>query len=430
MRKFHFAFSIKLLLASTTIAYASQPDVRFELVEEMTACVAKLDVAHDAGHSVDGLATMRVSTKGALKFLLGDEGMDADRRRAVRDISAEFEDELQLSPMNARSKVRALTQQCRDLVYEAEDVRVDWVAAKKADAERKEALEAEARRKEAEAAMRATIAADREHALELAKIHAENERLRIQTNGELSAKEMALGLEEKKIDAATTIEVTKVTAQTDRLAIEKSAEIAIDKNKAAVESTRIVAGAATDIAKVDAEAKIAVTGKIAEMTTTMESAALEREKVRAASNAAIASDLAKTIEKVETKKADAAVEVAKHEAAASVETAHAIAQAHIATTGRSEEQTVVMEGALECGGFYAVMVKNAPQNQRSGISALATVMFEVARDSGADDQMISDAPKNMLQKIKATAASGRKALQSELVSIKERCTTMSDVAKF
>ena len=429
MQKLYLAFSISLLFASTAIANETQPDVRFELVDDLTACVAKLDVAYDNGHTVEGLATMRVSTKGALKFLLGDDGFDADRRRAARDISAEFSQDLQLNPMNARTKVRTLTEQCRELVYEAEDVRVRWVETKREDALRKEQVEAETRRKEAEASMLATLAADRQHALELAKIAAENERLKIQTDGDLASRQMSLSLESKKIDASTSLEQAKINADTDRLAIQKLAETEQERTKAGVETTRIAAGAAVDIAKSKADAQVAVAGKIADLTATKENAELERAKIRAAANVSIASDFSNTIEKVGTERAKAAIEIAKVESSAGIEIARTIAESQKPAIPQTGEQMTVMNGALECGGFYQVMMKNAPKNQRSGIASLADAMFEVARNAGADEGMVSSASNDMLMKIKASAASGRQVLEKDLRSLKERCTTMSDVAK-
>ncbi len=410
MHRTKIAFSISMFFTSAIAAHAA-PDVRFELVEELTSCAARLDVAHEARYSVEGLATMRVSTKGALKFLLGEKGLDADRRRALRDISQEFSQDLQLSPMNARTKVRTLTEECRELVYEAEDVRVELASAEKAEAERKAQFEAELRLKEAEAALQARLHAEREQALELAKINADTERLKIQTS---------TGLESERM---------KIQATTEQLGIQKRAEVESERTKAGVEIAKVSAGAMVDIKKIDAEANVAVAGKLADMTSVHENAAVEREKIKATANTAIASDLASTIEKVGTEKAKAAVEIANVQSAAGVQAVEAIAAAQIATAGKMDELATVRDGALECGGFYQVMMNNAPQNQRSGISALANTMFELALQSGADDRMVSDASRHMLMKIKASAANGKRALQNDMLSLKERCSSLSEIAK-
>ena len=427
MHKTKLAFSISMLLTSV-VAVQAAPDVRFELVDELTACTARLDVAHEAGYSVEGLATMRVSTKGALKFLLGEKGLDADRRRALRDITEEFSQDLQLNPMNARSKVRTLTEECRELVYEAEDVRVEFVASEKVEAERKAQFEAELRLKESEAALQATLLANRQQALELAKINADTERLKIQTSSGLESERMKIGLEETKIESATSVDRMKIQATTDQLGIQKHAEVESERTKAGVEIAKVGAAALVDIKKIDADAKVAVAGKLADMTVAHENAAVEREKIKAAANTAIASDLASTVEKVETERAKAAVDIAKVQSAAGVRAVEAIAEAHMATSANVDEDAAVRDSALECGGFYQVMMKNAPKNQRSGISALANTMFDVAMKSGADDQMVSDASRRMLMKIKASAASGKQTLQADLLSLKERCSTLSDVA--
>ena len=110
--------------------------------------------------------------------------MSATRRAALEDPKVAFAQKILNDPMNARNSINSLRKRSMDLVYQAEDVRVaDEENGKREAAERRQA-EIDRRASEARAS-----------ALELAKVNAETERLRIQTSAAIISEQGKTSLE-------------------------------------------------------------------------------------------------------------------------------------------------------------------------------------------------------------------------------------------
>lgn len=446
-----FYISASIFFSTTANVIAAPAGASFELVDGLTACVAKLDAASAAGQTAEGFDSARVSSKGALNYLFEGEGINSERRIMMDEMRQNFAVELQRSPMDARLKVQALTNQCRELVYQAEDFRVAEVERQKEEAALKAREEAELRLKEAQAAQQAALAAEKQLALEMAKINAETERLKITTGTELEHEKLKVGLEETKIGATTSVDLSKIQSETDRVRIQKEAEVAIE-----------VAKVNSETAKAEAVANVQIAGKIAEVVTVQENASIEREKMvvaaqvetakaEAAAGVQIAGKLAEMVAvqenaSVEREKvnAAAAVTIVGEAARAQTETARIAAnpQNEVSNTLTIDEMLsepgsatfeddsqIVMQNALECGGFYKIMLDNAPQNQQQGIGRVMKEMFHTAKSAGASDEMIKEAPTTIRTKIKATATKGKAFLQQELTSMKEKCATLGQLAK-
>ncbi|PZU22787.1 MAG: hypothetical protein DI589_10435 [Shinella sp.] len=450
-----FYISASIFFCSTASVIAAPANASFELVDGLTACVAKLDAASAARQTADGFESARVSSKGALSYLLEGKGINSERRMMIDEMRQNFTVELQQNPMDARITVQALTNQCRELVYQAEDFRVAEVERQKEEAATKAREEAELRLKEAQAAQQAALAAEKQHALEMAKINAETERLKITTGSQLEHEKLKVGLEETKIGAATSVDLTKIQSETDRLRIQKDAEVAVVHENASIEREKVAAAAQTEVAKtnaaaavtivgeaakaqtetarVAANANVQIAGKLAEVAVVQENASIERKKVIAAAQ----TEVAKT-------NAAAAVTMVGEAAKAQTETARVVANAPTSTnsgatlgemlsepnsSNMDSDKELVMQNALECGGFYKIMFDNAPQNQQPGISRVMKEMFRTAHNAGASDDMIQKAPTAVSMKIKATATKGKAFLQQELTSMKEKCATLGQLAK-
>ncbi|KQQ72403.1 hypothetical protein ASF70_12780 [Rhizobium sp. Leaf321] len=417
-----FYISASIFFSTTASVIAAPADVSFELVDGLTACTAKLEAASVAGQTADGFESARVSSKGALSYLFEGKGINTERRMIIDEMRQSFTIELQRNPMDARLKVQALTNQCRELVYQADDFRVAEVARLKEDASRKAREEVELRLKEAQAVQQAALAAEKQHALEVAKINAETERLKITTGTQLEHEKLKVGLEETKIGAASSLDLSKIQSDTDRLRIQKNAEVAVEVAK--VNSTT---------AKAEAVANVQIAGKLADIVSVQENASIEREKVAATAQ----TEIART-------NAAAAVTIVGEVAKAQTETARVAANApNIPNSGHSvaemlpqpgssdlsDNEELVMQNALECGGFYKIMLDNAPRDQQQGIGRVMKDMFRTAQNAGASDDMIEKAPTAVHTKIKATATKGKAFLQRELISMKEKCATLQELAK-
>lgn len=432
MRYVLLAASVSALLGSTASAQEQQVVASFELTNALTTCAAALDAAQESGHSVEGLATARMSSKGALEFLLGKTGMNSERRRMMSELRANAVSDLAANPMSARESVRAQVKKCMEHVYEAEDVRVHYVEAQAAETARREKLEADLRFKEAEATQAAKIEADRQHALEIAKLNADTERLRINKVSDLETERLKTGVETKKIDAATSVQLSTISADTIRHAVDKHAEVEIDRNNANVETSKVQANAIIGATQINADADVAVAGKLVDIANVHEATKLEIEKTKATARVEVARSQSEAISNraARSTSIDDSVAVIPNgglvaEGASTIVNA---APGALAAEAVVVDKAALLVNALECGGFYWVMQTNAPPAQQAGISALARSMFDTARNHGATDAMISDAPKHLMNKIKATATQGKQPLQNELSSLKVRCATLGTVA--
>lgn len=457
-----FCISASIFFCTTANVIAAPANASFELVDGLTACVAKLDAASAAGQTADGFESARVSSKGALSYLFEGKGINSERRMMIDEMRQNFTVELQRNPMDARLKVQALTNQCRELVYQAEDFRVAEVERQKEEAATKAREEAELRLKEAQAAQQAALAAEKQHALEMAKINAETERLKITTGTQLEHEKLKVGLEETKIGAATSVDLTKIQSETDRLRIQKDAEVAVEVAKvnsetakaeavanvqiagklaevavvqenAAIEREKIAAAAHTEVAKAEAAANVQMAGKLADIVSVQENASIERERVAAAAKTEIARTNAAAAVTMVGEAAKAQTETARVAASAPTPANSGLTLGEMLTEPGSSDMDsdneLVMQNALECGGFYKIMLDNAPQNQQPGISRVMKEMFRTAQNAGASADMINEAPTAVRTKIKATATKGKAVLQQELTSMKEKCATLGQLAK-
>lgn len=457
-----FYISASIFFTTTANVIAAPANASFELVDGLTACVAKLDAASAAGHTADGFESARVSSKGALSYLFEGRGINSERRMMIDEMRQNFTFELQRNPMDARLKVQALTNQCRELVYQAEDFRVAEVERQKEEAATRAREEAELRLKEAQAAQQEALAAEKQHALEMAKINAETERLKITTGTQLEHEKLKVGLEETKIDAATSVDLSKIQSETDRVRIQKEAEVAIEVAKvnsetakaeavanvqiagklaevavvqenASIEREKIAAAAHTEAAKAEAAANVQMAGKLADIVSAQENAAIEREKVAAAAQTEVAKTNAAAAVTMVGEVAKAQTETARVAANAPTSAGSGLTMGEMLSEPGSfnmdSDNELVMQNALECGGFYKIMLDNAPHNQQQGIGRLMKEMFQTAQNAGASDDMIQEAPTAVRTKIKATATKGKASLQQELTSIKEKCATLGQLAK-
>ncbi len=297
--------SLTTFLVSHGFAHAAQPSVNLELVNGLTACAGRLAATKSYDGYVEGLAVTRLSSVGALEYLLGKR-MDPARREAIQDFKSEFEERLVGDPANARGLVGDTYRECSRLVYDADD-------ARKAEEDAEAAARAEAARADAEAKAQA-------------------------------AHIQAIELEKLRLQAAVTIESKRLDVETTK----SGNDVEVEKLKAGIESGRTAAS--VDIAKIDAEKDVAIAGKQAEVENGRTKSSVDIAKI----NADTASAMVAKAAEVETVRTRAAVEVANKAAElesgktkATVDIAKYNADANVAMVSKaSEVEKSKIEAAL------------------------------------------------------------------------------------
>ena len=408
-----------LFSAMLVSAVDAKAEASIELVSGLTECAGQIDAATVYPGAIDGLSSLKASSLGALSYLTNDR-IGAERRAIMSAARDDFADKLAREPMNARTLMIDIRTKCTNYIYQAEDVRTDDVQKANDEAAAKAKADADRHEKELEATRVAALEANRAAAIELARINAETERLKILKQAELESEKSKIELEGRKIDATTNVDLSKIDAETERYKVDKAATVASERTKAGVE-----------VARIKADTGVAITGKLAEVAIASEAAATERTKVEATAATDIAksnSQAAETIVSIaaeaEIEKQKAAVEISKnktHNDERLVDTAFASSSIRASDPLASEE----IYRAAECGAFYRVLAEKAPQNQKPSISRISTNLFDHARKIGATDEVLSEAPTALERKLKQQATLGKQAFQKEVVDMKERCTTLA-----
>lgn len=213
----------------------------------------------------------------------------------------------------------------------------------------------------------------------------------------------------------------------------KIAEIVTVQENASIERERMVVAAQVETAKAEAAAGVQIAGKLSEILAAQENASIEREKVKSAAEAEVAKTNAGAAVTIVGEAAKAHTETARIVANPQTEGSNTLAIGEMLSEPGSatfeDDSQIVIQNALECGGFYKIMLDNAPQNQQQGIGRVMKEMFHTAKNAGASDEMIAEAPTTIRTKIKATATKGKAVLQQELTSMKEKCVTPGQLAK-
>lgn len=458
---------ISVLIATSAIvsaASASAGDARgsIELVSGLTECVGQLEAADQSPSAIEGVGSAKTSSLGALQFVTGSERLASTQRMAVDEAREAFAQRLALDPMNTRQVINALRKKCMDYVYQAEDLRVAEVEENRLAAAEKREAEIKLRQQEAKLAKQQALTADRANALELAKIKAETERLKIEkdaalasenaklnfegkkVDATLASENAKLNLEGRKIDASTSVDLGRITAETERARIDRTADVESERTKAGVE-----------IAKINANAAVAVTTKVAEVAVVHENQRTERTKLDAASRTDVAKAQAEAVSntvsqsaKIESERTKAMVEiannqitaqtdVAKTQAAAGLKAVEAVASAQtdIARSKSSSnnqndgESSGMVSASLECGAFYRTVSLRASEQQRPTINKLSAAMFDFARKSGATEDMITASHSRLMTKFSESAAKSKQSLEKELLGMKSKCSTLDQVIR-
>ena len=414
----YIATSILLsaMLASTVEARA---EASLELISGLTECVGQIDAAAVYPGAIDGLSSLKTSSLGALSYVSNDR-IGAERRATMSAARDDFAEKLARDPMNARPLMTDLRNKCSNYVYQAEDVRIDNVQRANDEAVARANIEADRREQELNATRQAALEANRAAAIELAKINAETERLKILKHAELESERSKIDLEGRKIDATTNVDLSKINAETERYKVNKAATVASDLTKASV-----------DVAKIKADAGVAITGKLAEVAIASEAAATERSSVEAAAAKDIAKSNSQAAENIVSIAAGAEVE--KHKVSVENSRSQPDRDANIvdttfassSVTSSDPETSDEVYRSAECGAFYRVLAERAPQNQQAAISKISTNLFNYARNIGATDKVLNDAPTALERKFKQHATLGKQAFQKEVVGMKERCTSLA-----
>ena len=326
------------LLASYNISNAAQRG-SLELIDNLTACAGRLAGTKGFESYVDGLSTSRLSSMGALEYLLGDGRIRPDRRQAINDFRDEFEQQLMSSPAKAKKLVASLHAECMQYVYDAEDVRLAEVEAdkeekrqiRKAELEEKRRLESEERREIAK--INADLAKDNNRTeLEKTKIHSQTtlgvvdkaadvENARTQANVEIAGKNAEVEINKTNAD----VDIAKINADANVQIVGKVAEVENGKTRASVEKSQINANAAVAIAE-----------KAGDIELAKKKADVETAKI----NADAVVDISENAAKVATDRNTAAVQIAQIQADANVEAMKSI----VAADGKSrDEQSVAGE---------------------------------------------------------------------------------------
>lgn len=369
-------FATAAILGSST-ARASDLD----LVNALMACTGKLAATKNFDSQVEDLPAIRVSAKEALEYLMGGERLSRDRREAITQQTAAFEQVLLSSPMDARNLVTQLRNDCIDLIYDAEDARKETVAK-----------DEETARAAREAEIAAKIEAERRDRLEMEKLRLEAskdhnrtlvETTKIRSNTEVTIAESINNVETHKV--AASVDIAKIEGETERYKADKEAEVAIVRSGDDVEKTKIKADASVDMTK-----------QMAQVAVVKSADDVEKTRIRA--DAAV--NVTKEVAKVEIAKTETEVETTKLKTEAATEIATRMVDATVKVEQIKRSSQLSLDDADRTTG--ALIIEGNPAKilgvaLGDGVEACSTEIRQIKLTKGAAGKNAPEALVNVCQ---------------------------------